>query len=146
MSKIEISLDGRLSGEIVGIILGLGILIGVSLLNWTLWTLIIVPVSILIIIAAIVIYKRYKRACFDDVNLYYLTKDIEIAIPLVNIVKISPTYWPIDRNGEVYKITFRQKEDERSINIVPISMNNNFELFLNKLREVNPTAKIIETE
>src|SRR5690349_13012115 len=133
MTKKKISNDGRLSGEIVGILLGLGVAVGISLIAWSLWTLIIVPVCIVLLIGSLFLYGGYKEVEFDETHFYYKKGGQEIKIPMTDILKISNTHWPID-NTDAFRVKFStNNHDVAVIKVIPFKRGDDFESFLQRV-------------
>lgn len=138
MASITISNDGRLSGEIVAVLIGVGMAMVVSLMAWSLWTLMLVPVFLLAIIFVLRFYGRYKASEFDESCFYYRHHGKMIQVPLTDILKISRSHWPVD-SSEIITISFKNQANEKeNIRIIPIPTGNRFQLFIEKLKAVNP--------
>lgn len=140
MARIEISADGRFSSDSTEILFLLSLVMGAVIIGWATHAFILIPACLILFFLALKFHKRYIKAAFDDTNLYYKQKANEVIVPLAEITRISPTNWPIDRYV-AYRISFADKR--KSIMISPLSTKH-FKLFLTRLREINPTAEVIE--
>ena len=137
MPRLHLSNDGRHSREMFGWLFGTGTLCAISIFGWSIESLYLFPLSVLLIVLGVKYYGRFKEIEFDEKCFFYKRKGVELEIPLSSIQKIGYAFGFFQNTGfrkyHVHKIVYADRDAKRCI--IRFLPEENLEKFKNCIKD-----------
>ncbi len=144
MPRLHLSNDGRHSSEMVGWLFGTVTLCAISILGWSIESLYLFPLSVLLIVLGVKYYGRFKEIEFDEKSFFYKKGGAELEVPLSSIQKIGYAFGFFQSTGlrkyHVHKIVYTDQDAKPCI--IRFLPEKNLEIFMNCIKDANAQTEI----
>lgn len=145
MNRTEISNSGILTSDFYGIVFGLGIIAGISILNWGDSSSVIIVSSTALMVIAFWFYGRFKTISFDDSKIYFKRGRQNLEISLFDVKEVRVNKWiPIDQDSQPYSIIYTGLNGQiGKVRFIPFKNSPKFDRFIRTLKTNNNNVKIL---